>query len=164
MSGEKAVIYDHASSIFFVNTLQIQCGLLAGFAFTGTLVLLTRLGDPSAFLSQLVLVILYLMIHVFLGAYSELHIMNLLVSMRSPKRIIPNYLDRWRIINAYLNIGPFLVYLSVSIMFLVNKLTILFILTFCITILGNATHYFRRWKPIYQEFLAKEEKLSTSKV
>ncbi len=155
MSEEKAVEYDHTSSVSFVNGLQTACGLMAGFAFTGILVVLTGLGDPSALLSQIALAILDLGMIMFLRALFELHLLNVVTCMRSPKPIIPIFpesLPRWRIINRYLLVGSFLVTISIPVMFLLKNLTVLFVLALCLAILGNVLFYFRSWLPVKKEY------------
>jgi len=155
MSEEKAVEYDHTSSVSLIIGLQTACGLMAGFAFTGTVVVLTGLGDPSALLSQIALAILYIAMIVFLGALFQLHLLNVATCMHSPKLIIPIFpgsLPRWRIINRYMLVGSFLVTISIPVMFLLKNLTVLFVLAMCLAILLNVRFYFRSWLPVKKEY------------
>jgi len=157
MSGEKAVEYDYGSCIAFVIGLELACGLMAGFAFTGTVVVLTSLGDPSTFLSQLSLVIMYFAVIIFLSALFELHFLNITVSIQSPKPIIPRSgpLAGWTVLNRNMFIGSFLVTASIPVMFLLRNLVLLFALSMSAAVLGNVRFYFRRWIPIRRAMEAK---------
>ena len=153
---EGNIEYDHKSSVSFVIGLQTVCGLLAGFAFTGILVILTRLGEPSALLSQIVLVSLNFAMDFFLMALFELHLLNILTSLNSPKAIVPINPHRWRIINRYIFFGSFLLLASIPVLFLFKNLILLFVLSICWATLGYVWFYFYRWKPVYQKLMAAE--------
>jgi len=157
MSGEKAVEYDYGSCIAFVTGLELACGLMAGFAFTGTVVVLTSLGDPSTFLSQLSLAIMYFAMTMFLQALFELHFLNITTSVQSPKPIIPRSgpLAGWTAINRNMFVGSFLVMASIPVMFLLKNLVILFALSICFAVLGNLLFYFRSWIPVRKAMEAK---------
>lgn len=156
MSKKKSIEYDHKSSISFLGTMQTICGLMAGFAFTGMIVALTGMGTPSTLISQFVLAILFSAMTIFLIALFELHLLNLLISTHSPKQIIPLYPDRNRRIQNLLIAGVFLVTFSISVMFLLRNLIMLFILSICATILGYIWFYFNRWKPIIEKLKSKK--------
>lgn len=99
MSGEEVIKYDVESSLSFVTSLQTIFGIMAGFVFTGTTVVLSTLGEPVTFLSQLVLFVLFCAMVMFTTAMYELHLVSNLVSWQSPKQIVPLYPARLRIIN-----------------------------------------------------------------
>ena len=155
MSGEKAIEYDYGSCIAFVTGLQLACGLMAGFAFTGTVVVLTSLGDPSTFLSQLSLAIMYSAMIIFLGALFELHFLNITVSIQSPKPIVPYCPARWVTINRYMFTGSFLVTAAVPVMFLLKNLVLLSALSMPAAVLGNLLFYFHSWIPVRRAMEAK---------
>ncbi len=147
MRKKKTIEYDHKSSISFLGTMQTICSLMAGFAFTGMIVALTGIGYPSTLISQFVLAILFSAMTIFLIALVELHFLNLLVSIRSPKQIVPLYPNRNRRIESLLFVGIFLVTFSISVMFVLRNLIMLFIFSICATILGYVWFYFKLWKP-----------------
>jgi len=152
--AEENIEYDHKSSVSFVIGLQTVCGLMAGFAFTGILVLLTRLGDPEALLSQIVLISLNFTMVFFLMALFELHLLNIVTSLNSPKAIVPINPSRWRIINRYMFSGIFLLMASISVLFLFKDLILPFVLSICWTVISYIWLCFYRWKPVYQKLMA----------
>jgi hypothetical protein len=151
---ERNVEYDHKSSVSFVIGLQTICGLMAGFAFTGILVILTRLGDPTALLSPIVLVSLNFAMDFFIMALFELHLLNILTSLESQKAIVPINPSRWRIINRYIFLGSFLLLASIPVLFLFKNLILLFVLSISWAVLSYILFYSYRWKPVYQKLMA----------
>ena len=151
---KRNIEYDHKSSVSFTIGLQTICGLLAGFSFTGILVILTRLGDPTAVLSQIVLVSLNFAMDFFILAVFELHLLNILTSLNSPIAIVPMYPPRWRIINMYIFLGTSLLMMSIPVLFLFKNLILLFVLSICWTIIIYIWFFFYRWKPVYQKLIA----------
>lgn len=126
------------------------CALLAGFTFTGTMVVLTSL-DSSALFSQIVLAILVVALASFFTALFELQYVAILTSIRSPKPIIYRDEIRWRTIRMTLWLGGFLLMLSIPVMFLVKNLIILFIFSLAVLVLGSIRNYFYRYKPVNKE-------------
>ena len=155
MSVDKAVKYDYHGCLMFLIGLQTICGLLAGFAFTGTIVVLTSLGDPSAFFSQLSLVILYAAMLIFLSALFEIHFLSITICVQSPSAVIPVCPTRWVSINRYMFVGSFLVTVSLPVMFLLKSLVLLFALSMCYAVVGNVVFYLYRWVPVRKEMEAK---------
>ena len=154
MSDEKVIEYDYGSVISFLGNLQSICVLLGGFAFTGITIVLT-LGDPITPLSQIILFIMYMGMGMFLGAVYELNNINNLVSMQSPKPIIPIYPARWRTINTLMSVGGFAIQFSVNLMFLLKNLIPLFVLSLGITVFWFIWGYLRGWKPVEKELRRK---------
>jgi len=146
MSNEKTIEYDYGSSISFVSSIETICGLMGGFVFSGIIVILTTLEDPSILLSQIALFILSQAMGMFTMAIWELHYLNILVCAKSPQPIIPNYPARWRIINTYITAGSFLEMISIQLMFLLKDLTILFVLSSCSSVFGFIMMFHKRRK------------------
>lgn len=151
----KKTDHDYNSCIQFVIGLQTVSGLMAGFAFTGTIVVLTGLGNTSAFLAQIGLMILFVAILVFLLALFELHLMNIDICVYSPLPIIPSCPSRWIVVNRTMFIGSFLVISSIPVMFLLQNLKLLFAVSISICIFGYLRFYFSRWKPVRRKMEAE---------
>jgi len=109
------------------------------------------LGEPSTLLSQIILFVLYNGMGMFVGAVFELNNMNNLISLQSPKQIIPIYPVRWRTINILMTLGNFAIQLSITLMFLLKNLIPLFVLSTGIMIFWFLWGYLRSWKPIEKE-------------
>lgn len=154
MSDKKTIEYDHQSSLSFNGNLQTMCTLFGGFAFTGITIILTS-GDLSAPLSQFILFMLYMAMGMFIGAVLELNNMNSLVSLHSPKPIIPLYPERWRRINFFITVGNAAILISVALMFLLKNLQILFVLSIGVGVFWFIWNYFRGWKPVEEELRKK---------
>ena len=148
MGDKKNLEYDYESSISFHGNLMMVCGILAGFAFTGTVVILTRTGDPSALLSQVVLGILFLVMNSFIGALWSLQYMNILTCVSSPKKIIGIDPARWKLFTTFMRVGGILLMISIAVMFLLYDLVLLFVFAISFTVLGNLWDYFYRWKDV----------------
>lgn len=163
MSDEKVSEYDHGSSLSLVGSIETICGLLAGFTFTGTIVVLTGIEEPITLLAQVVLFILWSAMGMFTVALWELHFMNLLVCLQSPKLIIPNYPNRWRVINTLIVAGSFLEMFSINLLFLLNNLRLLFALSTCIDVFSFVFMNFYRFKPLKEKMEEDMEKRRVSK-
>lgn len=153
-SDEKTKEYDYQSSISFLGIIITICVLLGGFAFTGIIAFLTS-GDPSTPLSQVILFILYMCMSFFIGAVFVLNNINNLVSMRSPKPIIPVYPTEWRTINTLMTVGSYGIQFAVPLMFLSENLIILFVSSIILTVFWFIIGYLRSWKPVEKELRRK---------
>jgi hypothetical protein len=151
----KKTDHDYNSCIQFVIGLQTVSGLMAGFAFTGAIVVLTGLGNPTALLAQIGLMILFIAIVVFLIALFELHLMNIDICVHSPLPIIPSCPRRWITVNRTMFIGSFLVISSIPVMFLLQNLKLLFVFSMLISALGYLHFYYYRWKPVRKKMEAE---------
>jgi len=151
MSDEKVIEYDHGSSLSFVNSLETMCGLMSGFVFAGITVIIGTFTEPPTLISQVILFILSQVMGMFIMALWELHYMNILVCLQSPKLIIPNYPDRWRIVNTLIGAGSFLEMFSINLMFLLKDLKLLFALSTCTALFGFAFMNLRRWKHLKEK-------------
>lgn len=154
MSDEKVIEYDYGSVISFLGNLQSICVLFGGFAFTGITIVLT-LGDPSTPLAQIILFVMYMGMGMFIGAVYELNNISNLVSMQSPKPIIPIYPARWRRINLLMSVAGFAIQFSINLMFLLKNLIELFVLSTCITAFWFIWGYLRGWKPVEKKLRKK---------
>lgn len=150
MSEKTNIEYDYESSISFLGNLQTICSLFGGFAFTGITLIIT-LGEPAIPLLQVILFILYMSMGLFTGAVSEVNNIQNLVSLHSPKQIIPIYPARWRTVNMLMTIGNFAIHFSITLMFLLKNLPILFVASLGITVFWFSWGYLRGWKPIEKE-------------
>ena len=151
MSEKKPIEYDYGGSISYSGSLMNICALLAGFTFTGIMVVLTSLGDSSALFSQIALAILVVALTSFFAALFELQYLTTLTCIHSPKPIIPRDLARWRTIRIALWLGQLLLIMSITVMFLLKNLIILFIFSLVVLVLGSISSYFYRWKPVEKE-------------
>ena len=154
MSDGNSIDYDYESSLSFVGNLQTMCVLFGGFAFTGITIILA-LGDPSTLLSQSILFMLYMAMGMFIAAVLELNNMNNLVSLHSPKPIIPIYPERWRRINSFITVGNVAILFSVALMFLLKNLQILFLMSIGVGAFWFIWNYFRGWKPVEEQLRKK---------
>lgn len=127
------------------------CALMAGFTFTGIMMVLSSLGDSSTLFSQIALAILVVALGSFFTALFELQFVTTLTCIRSPKPIIYRDEARWRTIRMTTWLGGFLLMMSISAMFLLKDLLILFIFSLVVLVLGSIRNYFYRWKPITKE-------------
>jgi hypothetical protein len=150
MRDEKPMEYDHGSSLSFVNSLQSICALMAGFVFTGITVVLATLAEPVPLLTQAILFTLLVAMHMFSFAMWELHLVNVLTCLHSPKPIIPNYPARWRVINTLIIVGSLLELFSVNLLFLLRDLRELFALSMGVSVPLFALLCYR-WKPIKEK-------------
>jgi len=151
MSNEKVIEYDHGSSLSFVNSLETICGLMSGFVFAGTTVIIGTFTGPPTLLSQVILFILSQTMGMLMMALWELHYINILVCLQSPKLIIPDYPERWRVVNTLITVTSFLMMFSINLLFLLKDLTLLFALSTCISVFAFALMNFRRWKPVREK-------------
>jgi len=151
MSNEKVIEYDHGSSLSFVNSLETICGLMSGFVFAGTTVIIGTFTGPHTLLSQVILFILSQTMGMLMMALWELHYINILVCLQSPKLIIPDYPERWRVVNTLITVTSFLMMFSMNLLFLLKDLTLLFALSTCISVFAFALMNFRRWKPVREK-------------
>jgi len=147
MSDEKPIEYNHESSLSFINSLESICALMAGFVFTGTTVVLASLAEPITLLTQVVLFILSVAMVVFSFSVWELHLVNILTCLQSPKPIVPNCPERWRVINTLIIIGSFLELFSVNLLFLLKDLRELFVLSMCFDVPIFALRFYR-WRSV----------------
>ena len=150
MSEKKPIEYDYGSSLSYSGSLMNICALLAGFTFTGIMVVLTSL-DSSALFSQIALAILVVALASFSTALFELQYITTLTCIHTPKSIIYRDEARWRTIRIALWLGQPLLMMSISVMFLLKNLIILFIFSLVVLVLGSISSYFYRWKPITKE-------------
>ncbi len=157
MSDEKIIEYDHGSSLSFVNSLETMCGLMVGFVFTGTIMVLSTSGEPFTLLSQVVLLIMSAAMGMFYLALWELHSMNVLTCLHSPKLIIPAYPARWRVVNTVLGLGSFLELLSVNLLFWLKGLTGLFVVSMCFAVSGFIWGFYRL-RPVIEKSKQRTEK------
>ena len=127
------------------------CALLAGFTFTGIMVILTSIGDPSVLFSQITLAILVTALGSFFTALFEIQYITILTSIRSPKWIIYRDETRWRTFRMTLWLGGFFLMMSIAVMFLLKDLIILFVFSLIVLVLGTIRNYFYRWKPITED-------------
>lgn len=157
VSDERAIEYDHGSSLSFVNSLESICGIMAGFVFTGTTVVLSTLVEPVPLLSQVTLFTLSTAMGMFDLALWELHGINVLTCLHSPKLIIPYYPNRWRIVNTLIGVGGFLELLAVNLLFLLKNMRELFILSmFCAIVSFVWIHY--RFRHVLEKHLQRLER------
>ena len=152
-SDEKTIEYDHQSSTSFLGILTTICCLLGGFAFTGIIAFLTS-GDPSALLSQVILFTLFMGMGFFIGSVFILNNLNNLVALQSQKPIIPIYPTEWRTINTLVMVGSWCIQFAVPLMFLLNNLIILSVLSMILTVLWFILGT-RNWKPVEKELRRK---------
>ena len=150
LSEKKPIEYDYGGSLSYSGSLMNICALLAGFTFTGTMVVLTSL-DSSALFSQIALAILVVALTSFFAALFELQYITILTSIRSPKPIIYRDETRWRTIRIAIWLGQLLLMMSITVMFLLKNLIILFIFSLAVLVLGSISSYFYRWKPVKKE-------------
>ena len=148
LSEKKPIEYDYSGSLSYSGSLMNICALMAGFTFTGIMVVLTSLGDSSALFSQIALAILVVALASFFTALFELQYVGILTSIRSPKLIIYRDEARWQTIRMTTWLGVFLLNMSIAVMFLLKNLIILFIFTLAFLMLGSIRNYFYRWKPV----------------
>jgi hypothetical protein len=127
------------------------CALLAGFTFTGIMVALTSLGDSSALFSQIALAILVVALASFFTALFEIQYITILTSIRSPKRIIYRDEARWRTFRITLWLSTILLTMSISVMFLLKNLIILFVFSLIVSVLAIIRSYFYSYKPVKKE-------------
>ena len=151
MGDEEGIQYDYGSSVSFISALLTVCGLLLGFTFTGTVVVLTRLEDPTAILSQIVLAIMNVAMIIFFVSLWELNLMNFLISSQSQKPIIPLYPARWHFFGKLFYPGCYIFGLSISTMFLLKGLVLLFVLSLCGSTIVMIWMYHNRWKPVEEK-------------
>ena len=127
------------------------CALFAGFTFTGIMVILTSIGDSSVLFSQIALAILVVALGSFFTALFEIQYITILTSIRSPKPIIYRDEARWRTIRIAIWLGQLLLMMSITVMFLLKNLIILFMFSLVVLVLGSISSYFYRWKPVEKE-------------
>ena len=151
MSNKKPIEYDYGGSIEYNGNLMNICALLAGFTFTGIMVVLTSLGDPTALFSQIALAILVVALGSFIIALWGLQDITTLTCIQSPKPILYRDVVRWRIINTTLWLSTVLLTMSISVMFLLKNLIILFIFSIIVMASGNIWSYFSLYKPVKKE-------------
>ena len=148
---KKPIEYDYESSISYTSSLMNICALLAGFTFTGIMVVLTSLGDPSTLFSQIALAILVVALGSFIIALWELQDITTLTCIHSPKPIIYREAARWRSIIMILWLSTVLLTMSIAVMFLLKNLIILFVFSLIVMAAGNIWSYFYSWKPVKKE-------------
>ncbi len=151
MKDKKTIEYDYRGGISYTSSLMNVCALMAGFTFTGIIVVLTSLGDSGALFSQIALAILVVTLGFLFNALWELQYIITLACIHSPKPIIFRDLARWRSIQMYLWLSGFFLMISIPVMFLLKNLTILFIFSLGFLVLGSIRNYFYRWKPVEKE-------------
>ncbi|WP_455369679.1 hypothetical protein [[Eubacterium] cellulosolvens] len=151
MSNKKPIDYDYGGSISYSGSLMNICALLAGFTFTGIMVVLTSLGNPGALFSQITLAILVVALGSFIIALWELQDIITLTCIHSPKPIIYRDAARWRIIGMTLWLSTILLTMSITVMFLLKNLIILFIFSLIVMAAGNIWSYFNSYKPTKKE-------------
>ena len=164
MSEKKPIEYDYGGSLSYSGSLKNICALLAGFTFTGIMVVLTSLGDPSALFSQITLAILVVALGSFIIALWELQDITTLTCIHSPKPIIYRDEARWQTILMTVWLGGFFLMMSIAVMFLLKNLIILFIFALAVLVLGSIRNYFYRWKPVTKElddYHARDPNIST---
>jgi hypothetical protein len=152
MNDEKAIEYDYQGAFSYYGNCQSFATLMAGFAFTGTVLVLTSIGDPSAFVSQVVLFILFCATYASLNLVLETIFVQMKLCIHSPKPIIPSYPARNRLINYLAAMVISLIMSSIPMMFLLKNLIPLFALTMCIVGVVSFVYPFYRFMPLAKEW------------
>jgi len=152
MSDEKAIKYDYGTGISYYGNIQSFAGMMAGFSFTGTVLILTSLGDSSTFLAQAVLFILFCTTFLCLITVVEMIQVQMKHCIHSPNPIIPIYPARNRLITNLLSLSGVVFITSMPLMFLLQNLVELFALTMCVNGLVSILYRFYRWKPMAKEW------------
>lgn len=164
MKDKKTIEYDYGGGISYTSGLMNVSALMAGFTFTGIIVVLTNLGDSSALFSQIALAILVVTLGFLFNTLWELQYITTLICIHSTKPMIFRDLARWRTIQMALWLSGFLLMISIPVMFLLKNLTILFIFSLGFLVLGSIRNYFYRWKPVEKElddYHAREPRSNT---
>ena len=152
MINEKTIQYDYETGISYYGNIQSFAATMMGFAFTATVLVLTGIGDPNAFLSQAVLFVLFCTTFICLITVVEMIQVQMKHCIHAPKQIIPIYPTRNRFITNLLSVSGVVFITSIPVMFLLRNLIALFVLTMCVNGVVSLWYRFYRWKPMAKEW------------
>ena len=116
-NDEQAIEYDYQAGLTYYDGLQSFAGLMAGFAFTAIVLVLTGGIEITSFQSQAVMLFLYCVMIICFMAVMEVICIQMKLCAHSPKPIFPKFPDRNRWISKLLTIILILFMLSVPMIF-----------------------------------------------
>lgn len=152
MSDEKTIKYDYQAGFTYYDTLQSFAGLMAGFAFTAIVLILTSGVEISTFATQTTMFYLYCLMQFCFTAVMEVICIQMKVCAHSPKPIFPRMPDRNRWISKLLVIITILFLLSIPMIFLIQGLLLLFAITISLCTIWDSLYYVYRFMPVKTEW------------